>query len=245
MPSEPTEIPATLPDAYRRWRASQLGQITDTLEEELILELVGSPEGMRILDVGCGDGVLAAGLARVGAVVTGVDSDPRMLVAGRARAQRASVAVEFVEGDIRALPFTDALFDVVIAVTVLCFVPDAARALREMARMLKPGGRTVIGELGRWNLWAAKRRISAWLGPSMWSAARFRTAGELRGLVTSAGLGVTATRGAVFHPPCAAAAALLAPCDSWLGRRTTIGAAFLAVAGKKSDLQRAYAANHS
>jgi SAM-dependent methyltransferase len=244
VPGEPREAPASLQDAYRRWRASRLGQITDSLEEELILELVGSPAGLRILDVGCGDGVLAAPLARGGALVTGVDTDPHMLAAGRARAQRAGLAAEFVEGDIRALPFTDATFDVVITVTVLCFVPDAERAVCEMVRVLKPEGRMVVGELGRWNLWAAKRRISGCLAPSVWSAARFRTAGELRRLAINAGVSVTATRGAIFYPPCAAAAALLAPRDSWLGQRTTTGAAFLAVAGGKSSPQHTFATDH-
>jgi hypothetical protein len=63
--------------------------------------------------------------------------------------------------------------------------------------------------------------------------------------VMSAGLPVTARRGAIFYPPCAAAAALLAPCDSWLGRCTMMGAAFLAVAGGKSSLQRTFATNQS
>ena len=239
MPREPTEAPASLPDAYRRWRASRLGQITDRLEEELILELVGLPAGRRALDVGCGDGLLAAALAGGGAVVTGVDNDPRMLTAGRTRAQRLGLAVEFVEGDIHRLPFGDATFDVVIAVAVLCFVQNAERAAREMARVLKPGGDMVIGELGRRNLWAAERRISGWLGSTVWRAARFRTAAELKRLVSNAGLAVTATRAAIFYPPCAAAAALLAPSDSWLGRRTATGAAFLAVAGRKMSFQHA------
>jgi ubiquinone/menaquinone biosynthesis C-methylase UbiE len=164
MPSEPPQALASLPDTYRRWRRGGLGQITDTLEQKLMLELIGGPAGLRILDAGCGDGVLTAALAQRGAVVTGVDADPRMLAASRARVQEMAVAVEFVEGDIRALPFPDAAFDVVIAVTVLCFVPHAERAVREMARVLKPGGRMVFGELGRWNLWAARRRVSGWLG---------------------------------------------------------------------------------
>ena len=226
-----------MPDAYRRWRESRLGQITDRLEEQLILELVGLPAGRRALDVGCGDGLLAATLAGSGAVVTGIDNDPRMLTAGRIRAQRVGLAMEFVKGDIHRLPFGDATFDVVIAVAVLCFVSDAERVAREMARVLKPGGDMVIGELGRWNLWAAERRISGWLGSTVWRAARFRTAGELRRLVSNAGLAVTATRAAIFYPPCVATAALLAPCDSWLGRRTATGAAFLAVAGRKMSFQ--------
>jgi ubiquinone biosynthesis O-methyltransferase len=231
--AEPTEIPASLPDTYRRWRTSRLGQITDRLEAQQILQLVGSPASRRVLDAGCGDGLLAAALARAGAVVTGVDSDPRMLAAARERTQRTGVAVELVQGDIRALPLHDATFDVVIAVTVLCFLPNAERAVRELARVLRPGGDIVIGELGRWNLWATKRRISGWLGSTVWRVARFRTAGELKRLLINAGLAVTATRAAIFYPPCTAAAALFAPCDCWLGRRTAIGAAFLVIAGRK------------
>lgn len=243
MPAEPEEAPPGLPAAYRRWRTSRLGQITDRLEEELILGLVGLPAGMRILDAGCGDGLLASALARAGAIVTGVDRDPRMLTVGQARAEHAGLHLELVEGDLRALPFADAAFDVAIAITALCFVADAERAVREMARVLRPGGRVVIGELGRWNLWAAKRRISGWLGPSVWSAATFFTPGQLRRMAMKAGLAVTATRGAIFYPPCATPAALLEPWDAWLGRHTTSSAAFLAVVGQKSILQQTLA-NH-
>jgi ubiquinone/menaquinone biosynthesis C-methylase UbiE len=233
MRDEPTDAVANLPDAYRRWRASRLGQITDALEEQLILELVGPPAGLRILDVGCGDAALAVALAQRGALVTGADVDPIMLAAGRARAAASGVAAELIQGDIQALPFADGSFDVVLAVTVLCVVDDAARAVREMGRVLRPGGRLVIGELGRWNLWAAKRRVSGWLGSRVWRSATFRTARALKGLVTDAGLTVTAARGAVYYPPSASMAAVSAHCDPWIGRRTTAGAAFLVVVGKK------------
>jgi SAM-dependent methyltransferase len=233
MGSEPANALASLPDAYRRWRASWLGRITDALEEQLILELVGPPAGLRILDVGCGDAVLAVSLAQRGALVTGVDAEPGMLAAGRARAEASGIAPQLVQGDIRALPFADSSFDIVLAVTILCFVDDAARAVREMARVLRPGGHLVIGELGRWNLWAAKRRLSGWLGSRVWRSATFRTLGGLKRLVTDAGLAVTAVRGSVYYPPFGPAAALLARCDAWIGKRTTAGAAFLVVVGKK------------
>ena len=226
---------SSLPDAYRRWRASRLGTITDALEEALLLELIGSPAGLRILDAGCGDGALATALAGRGGNMTGVDADPHMLAAARARTEAMGLAVALVEGDIGALPFPDVSFDVVVAVTVLCFVPQAEQAVLEMARVLRPGGCLVIGELGRWNLWAAKRRVKGEFGSATWRAAESRTAHELERLVVGAGLNLTATRGAIFYPPCGFAAALLAPCDSWLGRRTTIGAAFLVVVGKKPE----------
>jgi SAM-dependent methyltransferase len=130
-------------------------------------------------------------------------------------------------------PFADDSFDIVLAVTVLCFVDDAARAVREMARVLRPGGRVVIGELGRWNLWAAKRRISGWLGSRMWRSATFRMVRALKDLVSDAGLAITMVRGAVYYPPFAPLAALLARCDAWIGKHTTAGAAFLVVVGRK------------
>lgn len=53
-----------------------------------------------------------------------------------------------VGGDLNVLPFADLSFDLVTAITVLCFVPDARRAAAEMVRVLRPGGRLVLGELG-------------------------------------------------------------------------------------------------
>jgi SAM-dependent methyltransferase len=125
------------------------------------------------------------------------------------------------------------VFDVVLAVTVLCFVNDAALAIREMTRVLRPGGHLVIGQLGRWNLWAARRRMSGWLGSRMWRSATFRTVPALKELVTSAVLAITMVRGAVYYPPIAPLAALLARYDPWIGKRTTAGAAFLVVVGMK------------
>jgi SAM-dependent methyltransferase len=246
MPCEPEEAAtAGLPEAYRCWRASRLGRITDRLEEQLILELIGPSAGKRILDAACGDGVLAAALARGGAIVTGIDSDTRMLAAGRARVEQARLAAALIEGDIRALPFPDAAFDVVVAVTVLCFVPDAGRAVREMARVLKPGGRLVIGELGRWSAWAAQRRIKGWWGSKIWQSARFRSAGELKQLMRDASLDVGEGRGAIFYPPSAAAARLFTPCDAWLGQRTTIGAALVTVVGRKPMFDDNPATSHN
>ena len=128
---------------------SPLGQITDHLEERLILELLGPVEGLLVLDVGCGDGALGSVLARRTARVTGLDADARMLAAARQRAQEDKIWLELVRGEAEALPFADGTFDRIVAVTVLCFVGDARRAIGEMARVLRPGGKVVIGELGR------------------------------------------------------------------------------------------------
>lgn len=221
-------------ESYKRWRSSRLGQITDSLEECLILELLGDVDRLDVLDVGCGDGALAVTLSHRGARVTGLDPDQRMLEAAHALAEAESFDLILVPGRAEALPFADEMFDRVIAVTVLCFISQADQAIAEMARVLKPGGRLVIGELGRWSLWAAIRRVRGWLGAHRWKTARFRTAGELQRLLESHRLTVCESRGSVFYPPSNLAASLMAPIDPWLGRRTTFGAAFIALAATKS-----------
>jgi len=225
--------PTGLIESYARWRSSRLGQITDAVERGLLFELLDPIAGKTVLDVGCGGGEFAVRLARRGAIVTGLDADSAMIAVARWRAGTEGVELRLVEGKAEALPFEDASFNVVLAVATLCFIPDGARAVNEMARVLKPGGRLVIGELGRWSFWAGYRRIRGWLGHPTWRAARFWTATELRQLVEGAGLDVIETRGAVYYPPCAVAARLLAPVDPSLGRRTTVGAAFVAISATK------------
>lgn len=227
------------PDAYTAWRATSLGRITEELEQRLMLELMGKLPGRRILDAGCGDGAVACAAALRGADVTGVDPDPAMLAAAGSRASLVGVRATFSEGRVERLPFADESFDVVVSVTVLCFVPDAAGAVREMVRVLRPGGRFVLGELGRFSPWAASRRVRAWLGSSTWKAARFRTAADLRDLVEKAGLRVTEVRGAVYYPPLNVLARALAGLDPWLSRRTTVGAAFIALTATLADQKSA------
>lgn len=221
------------PEDYVQWRASALGAITESLEQALVFRLAGPLAGRHVLDVGCGDGAHVIAAARQGARAVGADRSPAMIGAARQRAAEAGLPAEFRVADASALPFADGRFDVVLAVTVLCFVRDAPGALREMARVLAPGGRLVLGELGRWSAWAARRRYRARRGSPLWRGARFRTAGELHALAQDAGLEVQGVRGAVFYPPHAGAARLMAPLDPRLGALTTLGAAFIAVAAVK------------
>jgi SAM-dependent methyltransferase len=220
------------PAVYADWRESSLGEITETLEHRLILELVGPVLGRSVLDMGCGDGTLLAVFRDQGAAtITGCDADARMVA--RARQLLGPDATLGVARG-HALPFPDASFDVVSCITVLAFVPDAGAAVREMARVLRPGGVLIIGDLGKWSYWAARRRIRGWLGAMLWRGARFWRAGELAELVGQAGLTVGPIRGAIFFPPWTAAARRMARFDARLGQATTIGAAFIAVRGSKA-----------
>ena len=98
--------------------------------------------GDRALDVGAGTGVSTAELAQSGAYVVGSDLSLGMLGAGR----RARPEVPLLAGDALALPFADASFDAVTISFALRNVVDADAALRELARVTRPGGRLVVCE---------------------------------------------------------------------------------------------------
>ena len=97
----------------------------------------------------------------------------------------------------------------------------------------------ILGDLGKWNYWAARRRIRAWLGARLWQGARFRSAGEMRALLTAAGLRVNHVSGAIFFPPWQFLARGMARWDAALGERITIGAAFIAVRAVKPEAGQA------
>ena len=105
----------------------------------------GLKAGGSALDVACGSGKLTAELARVagsGGRVVGLDFSPEMLAVAR----RDHAGIEFLEGDALSLPFSDGFFDASTIAFGLRNLADPVRGLREMRRVVKPGGRSVVLE---------------------------------------------------------------------------------------------------
>jgi ArsR family transcriptional regulator len=111
--------------------------------EALARAFLGLVDLGDVLDAGAGDGAVAQLLAARARSITCLDRSPRMAQAARARlAGQASVRV--IVGDVQAIPVPDAAFDHVLLANVLACVPQPARAVAELARVLRPGGRLVV-----------------------------------------------------------------------------------------------------
>ncbi|MDQ3769227.1 MAG: class I SAM-dependent methyltransferase [Actinomycetota bacterium] len=115
------------------------GQVTAGVAEPL-LDAAGVEAGMRVLDVGCGTGVVTAAAAARGAHATGVDMADGMLAVARER----HPDLAFVAADAEALPFDAATFDGLLASLVVNHLPAPSRAVSEFARVLVHGGRVAI-----------------------------------------------------------------------------------------------------
>lgn len=104
---------------------------------------------VRLLDVGCGGGLLAEEFARLGCDVTGLDRSLPTLAAAKAHAARSGLSIRYLEGSADALPFPEASFDAVSCCDVLEHVDDPGRVLAEIARVLKPGGLFLFDTINR------------------------------------------------------------------------------------------------
>jgi demethylmenaquinone methyltransferase/2-methoxy-6-polyprenyl-1,4-benzoquinol methylase len=114
----------------------------DRTWRRLAVEAVVQP-GDSVLDACCGTGDLAIAAEREGGFVTGLDFSPAMLE----RARRKSETIEWIEGDLLALPFDDGSFDAATVGFGVRNVADLDAALRELRRVLRPGGRLAILEI--------------------------------------------------------------------------------------------------
>ena len=113
------------------------------LLDPIMLELCGEPGGLRALDVGCGEGRFCRMLRELGAEVVGIEPTEPLLRAARQRDSEGDYQQAYAEN----LPFNDAAFDLVISYLTLIDIEDFRAAIKEMVRVLRPGGKIVIANL--------------------------------------------------------------------------------------------------
>src|SRR5689334_4978885 len=114
---------------------------------DALVESLGVSSGMKVLDLGCGDGTTAVPEAQRGAEVLGVDIASNLVAAGNARAQELGLSnLRFQEGDASNLTdLDDDTFDLVVSIFGAMFAPRPFDVAKEMVRVAKPGGRIVMG----------------------------------------------------------------------------------------------------
>ena len=106
--------------------------------------------GLRLLDIGCGGGLLSEPMARLGFSVTGVDASPRNIGVARAHAEAQGLDIDYRANTAEALiEQGEPLFDVVLNMEVIEHVADPARFLQDCVRLLKPGGLMIVATLNR------------------------------------------------------------------------------------------------
>jgi len=168
---------------YECWYDTPTGRAHDHEQKALVRRFLPSQvkPGDRLLDVGCGTGHWSRFFAAEGFDVLGVDIFPEMIQVARLYDRRRC---HFLLADAEELPFQDRSFDVVTAIATIEFVTHPKRAVAEMSRCTRPGGRFIVATLNRM---APLNRCRVARGTEPYASAHMLSPSELRGLLTPYG----------------------------------------------------------
>ena len=133
------------------WSAGQYDRIAAGFRHEAnaFVERLALAPGQQVLDAACGSGNLTIPAARTGASVTGFDLVPTLLDQAAEWAEREGLTIAFDEGNVEALPYADAQFDVVLSMFGIMFAARPDRVVDELARVTRPGGRVALANWTR------------------------------------------------------------------------------------------------
>lgn len=162
-------------------------------------------DGLTVVDIGCGGGVLSEPLTRLGATVTGLDPAPTNVAVARAHAEAEGVAIDYREETIEAVVATGARFDIVLAMEVVEHVSDRSAFLATACAAVKPGGLLFAATINRTLRSFALAIVGAeyvlgWLPKGTHDWDKFVRPDELTADITRGGLSVTDVAGVVYNP---------------------------------------------
>jgi len=161
--------------------------------------------GLRLVDIGCGGGLLCEPLARLGARVTGIDAAERNIAVAALHAEESGLEIDYRHASAEALAAAGESFDAVLNMEVVEHVADVAAFLSASAALLAPGGAMILATLNRTPKSFLLAIVGAeyvlrWLPRGTHDWRRFLRPSELAGHLRSAGLEVTELTGVVYNP---------------------------------------------
>jgi 2-polyprenyl-6-hydroxyphenyl methylase/3-demethylubiquinone-9 3-methyltransferase len=164
-----------------------------------------SLEGLTILDVGCGGGVLSEPLARLGARVSGLDPAPTNVSVARLHAERAGVSVDYRNETVEAVVARGEAFDMVLAMEVVEHVADRQAFVHACVQAVRPGGCLVMATINRTLRSFASAIVGAeyilgWLPKGTHEWDKFVTPDELADSIRTAGFAVNDLTGVAYNP---------------------------------------------
>ena len=183
---------------YDSWYETKMGAFADQVQTELAFSLFKPEKGMSVLDVGCGTGNFSIKLAKMGLNVTGIDVSDNMLDVARDKAKKGGLSIDFINMDARDMIFEDESFDGVISMAAIEFIQESEKVLNEMFRVVKKGGKIVIGTINRDSKWGELYLGRAFQENSVFKYASFKTMDELINLSSQK---PEATGQCLFIPP--------------------------------------------
>lgn len=162
-------------------------------------------DGLRVLDIGCGGGLVSEPLSRLGAQMTGIDPAHENIAAAKAHAETQGLAIDYRAATVESLVAEGAEFDAVLCLEVVEHVPDPAAFLAVCAKLVRPGGMMITSTINRTMKAYLLAIVGAeyvlrWLpaGTHQWE--RFVTPDEMARHLAAAGLGPAFAEGVVYDP---------------------------------------------
>lgn len=173
-------------DHYDAWCQTPLGHFVDAVERAVVWDVLDPHAGDTVGDLGCGTGNYAQALAEAGCRVIGIDESPAMLAHARAKSVQGESggSVTYQQANLAALPLPSAQLDAVLLQVTLEFVADPSAVLTEAYRVVRPGGRLVLGLIYGGGPWAQHYQARAERDPhSVYRQANFWTLEDIRNLL--------------------------------------------------------------